>query len=241
MRKKIRKRRARYAVGYGRPPASSQFRPGQSGNPNGRPKGSRNASSMARDALDLMINVKVKGTSRKMTVRKAAYQLVAEKAAAGDAKALDYLLSLESEERHRLRIDDLSGTALKHPDGWTVLNLPLIAEQDEQIPIGENLYHVRRAGDLLHPEYFSRRAVDERRSQLDEKTFAAQYQQNPLQPLGVMIKRDTIQRYDQLPIRTKSHYVIQSWDTATKVDSNNDYSACVTLLADDQGKYYLLE
>jgi hypothetical protein len=99
MRKKVRKSRARYAVGYGRPPTSSQFQPGQSGNPNGRPKGARNASSMARDALERTINVKLKGTWRKLTVRKAAYLRVAERAAAGDAKALDYLLSLESEER----------------------------------------------------------------------------------------------------------------------------------------------
>lgn len=32
--------RADYAVGYARPPAASQFRPGQSGNPSGRRKGS---------------------------------------------------------------------------------------------------------------------------------------------------------------------------------------------------------
>jgi Family of unknown function (DUF5681) len=99
MRKKVRKPRVRYAVGYGRPPTSSQFQPGQSGNPKGRPKGVRNASSLARDALERPINVKVKGTWRKMTVRKAAYLRLAERAVAGDAKALDYLLSLESEER----------------------------------------------------------------------------------------------------------------------------------------------
>jgi hypothetical protein len=98
MRKKVRQRRARYAVGYGRPPTSSQFQPGLSGNPNGRPKGARNASSMARDALDRAINVKVKGIWRKMTVRKAAYLRLAERAVAGDAKAFDYLLSLESEQ-----------------------------------------------------------------------------------------------------------------------------------------------
>ena len=99
MRKKVRKPRASYAVGYARPPTSSQFQPGQSGNPKGRPKGVRNASSMARDALERTINVKVKRTWRKMTVRKAAYLRLAERAVAGDAKALDYLLSLESEER----------------------------------------------------------------------------------------------------------------------------------------------
>jgi hypothetical protein len=85
MRKKARNRRARYAVGYGRPPTSSQFQPGQSGNPQGRPKGVRNASSMARDALERTINVKVKGAWRKMTVRKAAYRRLAERAVAGDA------------------------------------------------------------------------------------------------------------------------------------------------------------
>jgi Family of unknown function (DUF5681) len=99
MRKKVRKPRAGYGVGYGRPPTSSQFQPGKSGNPQGRPKGVRNASSMARDALERTINVKVKGTWRKMSVRKAAYLRLGERAVAGDAKALDYLLSLESEER----------------------------------------------------------------------------------------------------------------------------------------------
>ena len=41
-----------------------------------------------------------RSTSReeKTTVRKAAYRRLAERAVAGDAKALDYLLSLESEE-----------------------------------------------------------------------------------------------------------------------------------------------
>ena len=65
MRKKVRKPRARYAVGYGRPPTSSQFQPGQSGNPKGRPKGTRNASSMARDALERTVNIKVKGSLAK--------------------------------------------------------------------------------------------------------------------------------------------------------------------------------
>jgi predicted phage terminase large subunit-like protein len=147
----------------------------------------------------------------------------------------------------RLHPDDLCGTVLRRSDDWTVLRLPLIAERDESIQIGDNSYHLRRVGDLLHPEYFSQRVVDERRSELDEKTFAAHYQQDPLQPLGVMIKRDTIRRYDQLPIRKQSHRVIQSWDTAIKVGAASDFSACVTLLVDEdrnqpnQRTYYVLE
>jgi predicted phage terminase large subunit-like protein len=56
-----------------------------------------------------------------------------------------------------------------------------------------------------------------------------------------MIKRDSIQRYDQAPIRTKSHFLIQSWDTAIKVDATNDCSVCATLLIDAERNYYLLE
>jgi hypothetical protein len=99
MRKKVRKPRSSYGVGYGRPPTASQFQPGQSGNPAGRPRGARNASAMAQDALEQKINVKVKRTWRNMSVRKAAYLRLAERAVAGDIKALDYLLSLEAKER----------------------------------------------------------------------------------------------------------------------------------------------
>jgi predicted phage terminase large subunit-like protein len=141
----------------------------------------------------------------------------------------------------RLHMDDLCGTVLKHSDGWTVLQLPLIAERDELIQIGEGSFHQRRAGDLLHPDYFPQWRVDEQRSQSDAKTFAAQYQQDPLQPLGVMIRRDSIQRYDHPPFRKQSDYVIQSWDTAIKVDPTNDWSVCVTLLVDDRRNYGVAE
>ena len=55
MRKKIRKRGP---VGRLRPPADFiTSQPGQSGNPQARPKAVHKASSMARDALERTINV----------------------------------------------------------------------------------------------------------------------------------------------------------------------------------------
>jgi hypothetical protein len=117
MRKKVRKPRSIYAVGYGRPPTSSQFKRGQSGNPKGRPKGARNASSMASDELERALNVKEKGKWRKTTVRKAAYRRLAEKAVAGDVKALDFLLELERAERpsqsEHAQTEPLSATDLE--------------------------------------------------------------------------------------------------------------------------------
>jgi hypothetical protein len=95
----MRKPRTGYGVGYGRPPLSTRFRPGKSGNPKGRPKGVRNVSSMARDALEKTIDLAENGTHRKMTVRERAYEQLAEKAISGDIKALNFLLALESQER----------------------------------------------------------------------------------------------------------------------------------------------
>lgn len=87
-----------YVVGYGRPPVATRFQPGRSGNPKGRPRGVRNTTSMAREALERAINVGGKGTPARMSVRAAAYQRLGEKAASGDIKALNTLLALESRE-----------------------------------------------------------------------------------------------------------------------------------------------
>jgi hypothetical protein len=43
-------------VGYKQPPTHLQFQPGQSGNPNGRPKGTRNFKSDLRDELSETIS-----------------------------------------------------------------------------------------------------------------------------------------------------------------------------------------
>ena len=39
---------AQYKVGYKRPPVSTRFKPGSSGNPKGRPKGQRNFKTIMR-------------------------------------------------------------------------------------------------------------------------------------------------------------------------------------------------
>ena len=98
----------------------------------------------------------------------------------------------------RLHEDDLVGVLLRISDEWTVVSLPAIAEQDEQIPIGNGQIHVRRAGDVFHPERAPREALERLRAQRPE-IFAAQQQQQPGAPGGAMIKRSWVRRYDQLP------------------------------------------
>lgn len=48
-----------YAIGYGKPPKSAQFKPGQSGNPNGRPKGQPTTQQLLLQEAAKLVKVKV--------------------------------------------------------------------------------------------------------------------------------------------------------------------------------------
>ena len=79
-------------VGYTRPPLATRFQPGKSGNPKGRPKGSRNFGTVLDKELDTRITVTENGKRKKITKREAAAKQLANKGAAGDPKAMSILL-----------------------------------------------------------------------------------------------------------------------------------------------------
>jgi len=143
----------------------------------------------------------------------------------------------------RVHKHDLTGYLLENSGDWTVLSLPAIATEDEQIPIGGGKFHLRRAGEALHPEHESLAALERLQREVGSDVFAAQYQQAPVPPGGAMIKREWVRYYRQadLPERTYRTKVIQSWDTAAKGGAQNDWSVCTTWLVVDKERYYLLD
>ena len=114
------------------------------------------------------------------------------------------------------------------------------AEQEETIQIGENRYHVRRVGDVLHAAREPLPVLESYRAQMGSDVFAAQYQQSPIPLEGAMIKREWPRRFDRLPDHTSETMVIQSWDTATKDSAQSDYSACTTWHY-TAGRYHLVD
>jgi hypothetical protein len=81
-----------YRVGHGKPPAEHQFRPGQSGHPQGRPKGSKNTNAILKSVLDQKIEIRVKGRLRLISVREAIITRFAEDALKGNTKSAAFLL-----------------------------------------------------------------------------------------------------------------------------------------------------
>ena len=119
------------------------------------------------------------------------------------------------------------------------MSLPAIAEQDERIAIGDNEFHVRQAGEALHPELESLDSLKALQRQIGSD-FAAQYQQSPVPPGGAMIRREWLRYYEKPPERTSATIIIQSWDTASKDGAQNDWSVCTTWMLVDKC-YYLLD
>ena len=74
-------------VGYGRPPVNRQFKPGQSGNPKGRPKGQKNFTTIFVDALSRKITVRDNNRSRRLSKLEATIEVMTNKAIAGDPHA----------------------------------------------------------------------------------------------------------------------------------------------------------
>lgn len=80
-----------YEVGYRRPPRKSRFKKGQSGNPRGRPKGSKNLASIIHATVRERITITENGRRRRISKLEAAAKQTANKAAAGDTKAFRLL------------------------------------------------------------------------------------------------------------------------------------------------------
>jgi hypothetical protein len=83
-----------YEVGYGKPPKHTRFAPGRSGNPNGRPQGTRNFETDLKATLKAPVKITREGKPRKVSTQEAMLLRLREKALAGDPRALDRLISL---------------------------------------------------------------------------------------------------------------------------------------------------
>ena len=86
---------ASYAVGYGRPPVATRFKPGQSGNPGGKPK--RPAAILARlmaQEVNETVEATENGQPRSLTKLEATLKQIANRAASGDRRSAMLMFSL---------------------------------------------------------------------------------------------------------------------------------------------------
>lgn len=115
------------AVGYGKPPKHTQFKPGQSGNPKGRPKRSKNFVTDLREELHETIPVRENGKVKTLPKQRAILKALMSKALKGETRAIQTIVGMV--EQYLLdEIDEAASPALG-PDDEEILKL---FEQNER-------------------------------------------------------------------------------------------------------------
>ncbi len=90
----------KHKVGYKKPPAETRFQKGRSGNPKGRPAGTRNFKTDLREELAEPVNVREDGSVTTVSSQRAILKQLRAKALKGEQRAIEQLLALA--ERHDL-------------------------------------------------------------------------------------------------------------------------------------------
>jgi predicted phage terminase large subunit-like protein len=108
------------------------------------------------------------------------------------------------------------------------LNLRVIAEEHEAVPIGQGRVHRRVPGDLLCPTRLDQETLDRMRRDMGPSTFNCQYQQNPIAPDGSPLRWEWFGTYEKVADRRWYQLVMQSWDTGMSADPRSDFSVCTT-------------
>jgi hypothetical protein len=97
------------SVGYGRPPTGSMFKPGQSGNPRGRPK-RRSIKADLRDALSESTTGKADGPTK----QQALVRRLVDDAVGGDTPSVKLLFSLSAALLRDESDDDAEQVTAEH-------------------------------------------------------------------------------------------------------------------------------
>ncbi|MFG1299825.1 DUF5681 domain-containing protein [Xanthobacter sp. V3C-3] len=86
-----------YKVGYGNPPRDTRFKPGQSGNPKGRQKGSKSFKATVGAILNEKIKVQTPQGTKRITKLEALVHTNLNNALKGDPKASDQVFRIARE------------------------------------------------------------------------------------------------------------------------------------------------
>ncbi len=82
-----------YKIGKGKPPAEHTWKPGQCGNPNGRPKGRKNEATIWKEITNKKITLPISGKTETVTIQEGIQYRIVSDALAGNIKSAAFVLN----------------------------------------------------------------------------------------------------------------------------------------------------
>jgi hypothetical protein len=110
-------------VGYCNPPKRTRFKKGQSGNPQGRPKGALNMVTVLERTLRERVVINENGKRKTITKLEAAFKQLSNKAASGELKALQLLSALVRSAEDRTVQATISKPALEENEEKVIVGI----------------------------------------------------------------------------------------------------------------------
>ena len=101
---------------FRQPPPEHQFQPGQSGNPKGRPKGSKNKKSIIAKILNEKMSIRIAGRLRRVTVYEALIRTLLAAAFKFNIKATTALLAIMRDSGYGTTESEVRGDPLALPE-----------------------------------------------------------------------------------------------------------------------------
>lgn len=139
----------------------------------------------------------------------------------------------------RTHQNDFAGHLQEVDPDFELIKMPVSAEEKElwhyETFLGEKKVFRRKIGELLHPEREDFKTLAKIKNGMTPYDFSCQYQQNPMSRGGNIIKKEWLVKYNRAEIIDKlirgvikGFPISMSWDTASKIGQDNDYSVCIT-------------
>ena len=123
-----------YEVGYRRPPVHSRFKPGQSGNPSGRPRGSQNLQTLFNKILKEEVSLREGQLVRKVSKAEAILRGLVIGAMKGDTRHVATLFRIAEQcgqfEEPRREIDQITRIIIDAPLNTGRQQLPAFREHN---------------------------------------------------------------------------------------------------------------
>jgi len=115
---------------------------------------------------------------------------------------------------------------------WKIINLPAIAGEDDPLK--------RDEGEVLWPERFNRKFLDDQRN-LDPRGFSALYQQQPSPEDGDLFQRDNILFYEKRNL-PKDLRIYAASDHAVGIDKTRHDATCMIIVGvDERDDIYVID